>query len=73
MDVLKQAELKSLIAQQGKLDRAATQTILNLGQVLAVPRERMPGKRDLCGILRYATPSAIRSFRKDLQAETSQI
>lgn len=36
------------------LDFAATETILNSGQVFAVPREQMPGDGDLAAILRYA-------------------
>lgn len=38
------------------LDLAATETILNSGQVFAVPREQLPGKGDLAAILRYAVP-----------------
>jgi hypothetical protein len=38
------------------LDLAAAETILNSGQVFAVPREQMPGKGDLAAILRYAVP-----------------
>lgn len=36
------------------LDLAASETILNSGQVFAVPREQMPGGGDLAAILRYA-------------------
>ncbi len=36
------------------LDFAAAETILNSGQVFAVPREEMPGDSDLAAILRYA-------------------
>jgi hypothetical protein len=36
------------------LDLAATETILNSGQVFAVPREQLPGDGDLAAILRYA-------------------
>lgn len=36
------------------LDFAAAETILNSGQVFAVPREQMPGDGDLAAILRYA-------------------
>jgi hypothetical protein len=35
------------------LDFAAAETILNAGQVFAVPREQMPGDGDLAAILRY--------------------
>jgi peptide subunit release factor 1 (eRF1) len=38
------------------LDLAAAETILNSGQVFAVPREQLPGKGDLAAILRYAVP-----------------
>jgi hypothetical protein len=38
------------------LDLAAAETILNSGQVFAVPREKLPGKGDLAAILRYAVP-----------------
>ena len=38
------------------LDFAAAETILNSGQVFAVPREQMPGEGDLAVILRYAPP-----------------
>jgi hypothetical protein len=38
------------------LDLAAAETILNAGQVFAVPREQMPGDGDLAAILRYAVP-----------------
>lgn len=38
------------------LDLAATETILNSGQVFAVPREQLPGDGDLAVILRYAVP-----------------
>lgn len=38
------------------LDMAAAETILNSGQVFAVPSEQMPGEGDLAVILRYATP-----------------
>lgn len=36
------------------LDLAATDTILNSGQVFAVPRDQLPGDGDLAAILRYA-------------------
>jgi len=36
------------------LDFAAAQTILNSGQVFALPREELPGDGDLAAILRYA-------------------
>jgi peptide subunit release factor 1 (eRF1) len=36
------------------LDLAAAETILNSGQVFAVPREQLPGKGELAAILRYA-------------------
>jgi hypothetical protein len=36
------------------LDFAATETILNSGQVFAVPREQLPGEGELAAILRYA-------------------
>ena len=36
------------------LDFAAAETILNSGQVFAVPREQLPGDGDLAAILRYA-------------------
>jgi len=36
------------------LDFAAAETLLNSGQVFAVPREQLPGDGDLAGILRYA-------------------
>lgn len=36
------------------LDLAATETILNSGQVFAVPREQLPGDGDLAAILRFA-------------------
>ena len=35
------------------LDFAAAETILNSGQVFAVPREQLPGDGDLAAILRY--------------------
>lgn len=35
------------------LDFAAAETILNSGQVFAVPREQMPGDGDMAAILRY--------------------
>ena len=35
-------------------DFAATQTLLNSGQVFAVPREQIPGGREVAAILRYA-------------------
>ncbi|HSL47092.1 MAG TPA: hypothetical protein VK897_26880 [Anaerolineales bacterium] len=38
------------------LDVAAAATILNSGQVFAVPPEQMPGDSDLAVILRYAAP-----------------
>jgi hypothetical protein len=38
------------------LDLAASDTILNSGQVFAVPREQMPGDGDLAVIFRYALP-----------------
>lgn len=38
------------------LDFAASETILNSGQVFAVPREQLPGDGDLAAILRYAVP-----------------
>ena len=38
------------------LDLAAAETILNSGQVFAVPREQLPGTGDLAAILRYAVP-----------------
>lgn len=38
------------------LDLAAAETILNSGQVFAVPREQLPGDGDLAAILRYAAP-----------------
>jgi hypothetical protein len=36
------------------LDLAAAETILNSGQVFAVPREQLPGNGDLAAILRFA-------------------
>ena len=36
------------------LDFAAAETMLNSGQVFAVPREQLPGEGDLAAILRYA-------------------
>jgi hypothetical protein len=36
------------------LDFAATETILNSGQVFALPHEQLPGEGDLAAILRYA-------------------
>ncbi|HEY3476412.1 MAG TPA: hypothetical protein VGK56_17490 [Anaerolineales bacterium] len=36
------------------LDLAATETLLNSGQVFAVPREQMPGGGEIATILRYA-------------------
>jgi hypothetical protein len=36
------------------LDLAASETILNSGQVFAVPREQLPGNGELAAILRYA-------------------
>jgi len=36
------------------LDFAAAETMLNSGQVFAVPRQQMPGDGDLAAILRYA-------------------
>lgn len=38
------------------LDLAAAETIVNSGQVFAVPREQLPGDGDLAVILRYAVP-----------------
>jgi hypothetical protein len=38
------------------LDLAVAETILNSGQVFAVPREQMPGDGELAAILRYAVP-----------------
>lgn len=38
------------------LDFAAAETILNSGQVFAVPREQLPGEGELAAILRYAVP-----------------
>jgi hypothetical protein len=38
------------------LDFAAAETILNSGQVFAVPREQLPGDGELAAILRYALP-----------------
>ena len=38
------------------MDYAAAETILNSGQVFAVPREQMPGDGELAVILRYALP-----------------
>lgn len=38
------------------LDFAAAETILNSGQVFAVPREQMPDNGDLAAILRYPLP-----------------
>lgn len=38
------------------LDLAAAETILNSGQVFAVPREQLPGNGELAAILRYAVP-----------------
>lgn len=38
------------------LDLAAAETILNSGQVFAVPPEQMPGDGELAVILRYAAP-----------------
>lgn len=38
------------------LDFAAAETILNSGQVFAVPREQLPGDGELAAILRYAVP-----------------
>ena len=38
------------------LDFAAAETMLNSGQVFAVPREQMPGEGELAAILRYAVP-----------------
>lgn len=38
------------------LDFAAAETILNSGQVFAVPREQLPGDGELAAILRYAIP-----------------
>lgn len=35
------------------LDFAAAETILNSGQVFAVPRAQMPGEGDVAAILRY--------------------
>jgi hypothetical protein len=35
-------------------DFAATQTLLNSGQVFAVPREQIPGGGEIAAILRYA-------------------
>jgi hypothetical protein len=39
------------------LDLAAAETILNSGQVFAVPREQLPGHGDLAAILRFAIES----------------
>jgi hypothetical protein len=36
------------------LDLAAAETILNSGQVFAVPRAELPGDGDLAAILRFA-------------------
>ena len=41
-------------------DLAATQTILNSGQVFAVPPEQMPGGGEVAAILRYAVSQAQR-------------
>ena len=49
-------ESEPSVENEDLLDLAATQTILNSGQVFAVPHEQMPGEGDLCGILRYAIP-----------------
>lgn len=38
------------------LDLAAAETILNSGQVFAVPHEQLPGNGELAAILRYAVP-----------------
>lgn len=38
------------------LDLAAAQTILNSGQVFAVPRQQLPGEGDLAAILRFPLP-----------------
>jgi hypothetical protein len=38
------------------LDLAAAETILNSGQVFAVPREQLPGNGELAAILRYDAP-----------------
>lgn len=38
------------------LDFAVAETILNSGQVFAVPREQLPGNGELAAILRYAVP-----------------
>ncbi|HEX6033865.1 MAG TPA: hypothetical protein VFY83_05490, partial [Anaerolineales bacterium] len=35
-------------------DFAATQTLLNSGQVFAVPREQLPGGGEIAAILRYS-------------------
>jgi hypothetical protein len=38
------------------LDLAAAETLLNSGQVFAVPRDQVPGNGELAAILRYAVP-----------------
>jgi len=41
-------------ANEDLLDLAAAETILNSGQVFAVPRQQLPGNGDLAAILRFA-------------------
>jgi len=47
-------ESKHTLENEDLLDFAAAETILNSGQVFAVPREQLPGDGDLAAILRYA-------------------
>jgi hypothetical protein len=46
--------LESRPENEDLLDLAAAETILNSGQVFAVPREQLPGDGDLAAILRFA-------------------
>jgi len=49
-------ESKPTPENEDLLDLAAAETILNSGQVFAVPREQLPGKGELAAILRYSAP-----------------
>jgi hypothetical protein len=49
-------ESKPTPENEDLLDLAAAETILNSGQVFAVPREQLPGNGELAAILRYSAP-----------------
>ena len=50
--------VKPGMEEEDLLDFAAAETILNAGQVFAVPPDQIPGDGDLAAILRYAAPGA---------------